>query len=404
MTEQREVEGAAGDAMLRATRAFARQIAATAAARDLDRTIPHDEARTLRKIGIQAARVPAAYGGPGLRFVDLVRVMAELAAGDPNLAQMLQPHMTLLDWLQIDGSEALRRRCFADVVNGAIITNAIAERGTKTPGHFETTLRREGGGYRMNGTKFYSTGSLIADQLFVLATLEDGVHAVAIIPIRRDGVTVIDDWDGMGQRTTASGTTRLVDVAVEDEEVMRLPGFGQQRSYLGAAAQVSHAAIDVGIARAALRDAVTYAREKARPVFESGVDRASEDPYVMHLVGEMAVIVDGADALLERSAAHLDAAARAHAAQAPAGERERLFIESSIAVAQAKAAATQACLRVSEMLFGVGGASATLRKYDLDRHWRNARTHTTHDPVAYKYKAIGDYLLNDRPPPISTKI
>ena len=180
---------------------------------------------------------------------------------------------------------------------------------------------------------------------------------------------------------------------------------GTQRSFVGSAAQVMHAAIDVGIAKAALADTVTYARTRARPVLESGVDRATDDPYVLHLAGEMTVIARAAEALLFESAATVDRAAEAHAsATPPAAGFDGLCIDASIAVAGAKAAAQNAALRVSEMLFGVGGASAASRALNLDRHWRNARTHTSHDPVSYKYKAIGDFVLNGKPPPISTKI
>lgn len=393
-----------GAAMVAAAREFARELSAGSASRDLQRAMPMEEARRMRQLGIHAARVPGEYGGPGVDFVDLAEVMVYLGAGDSNLAQMIQPHFVLLDWLMVEGSDAQRRRFFTDVLKGDIITNAFSERDTKTPGHFATALRREGGQYRMNGTKFYATGSAIADQFYVMAALEDGSLALAIVPKDRAGLEVVDDWDGMGQRTTASGTVKLEQVAVQEDEIVRV-GWGKERSYLGAAAQIVHAAIDVGIAVAALDDGIQYARTKARPVAESGVDRASEDPYVMHLVGQMSVITHSAEALLYRSAAKLDStiAARWSGRVAPA-EMEKLYCETSIAVAEAKAAANDACLRVSEMLFGVGGASMTLRKYGLDRHWRNGRTHTTHDPVSYKFKAIGDYLLNGRAPPISTKI
>jgi len=390
--------------MADAARRFARELAEHAAERDLSGAAPIAEARRLREFGFHAARVPRAYGGPGVGFVELAEIMVHLGAGDPNLAQMIQPHFVLLDWLLIEASEAQRQRCFADVLKGHIITNAFAERGTKTPGHFATTLTRGAGKYRLSGVKFYATGSLIADQFYVMAALEDGSLALAIVPKDRAGVEIVDDWDGMGQRTTASGTVRLRDVAVDPAEVMPV-GWGKERSYLGAASQLVHAAIDVGISLEALADAVAYAKTKARPVAESGVDRQSDDPYVMQLVGQMAVIAHSAEALLYRSAARLDRTVEAHGSGREGRDvMERLYSETSIAVAEAKAAANDASLRVSEMMFGVGGASATSRKYGLDRHWRNARTHTTHDPVSYKYKAIGDYLLNDRPPPISTKI
>jgi SfnB family sulfur acquisition oxidoreductase len=382
---------------------LARTLAQGSIARDLDRVLPYSEAKTLRAMGLQTARVPKLYGGPDASFVEFAQMMMHLGEGDPNLAQMLQPHFVLMDWLVIDGSEAQRQRFFADVMNGHIITNALAERGGKTPGDFQTKLSRDGGGYRLNGVKFYSTGSLIADQLYVMARTEDGGHAIAIVPKDRAGIEVIDDWDGMGQRTTGSGTTKLDNVDVSAEEVMPLPLHGKKRSYLGAASQIAHAAIDAGIALAALKDGVEYGRTKARPVADAGVDRASDDPYVQQAVGEMSVIARSAEAMVLRAGVVLDQVLARHAALS--GEAlEQAYARASIAVAEAKAAANDASLQVSEMMFRVAGASATLRKYGLDRHWRNARTHTTHDPVAYKYRAIGQFMLSDTLPPISTKI
>ncbi|MFO1081100.1 MAG: acyl-CoA dehydrogenase family protein [Reyranellaceae bacterium] len=398
-----DAPAASGGSLVAAAKRVAAEIAREASRRDLERQIPESEAALVRRHALQTARVPRRYGGPEASFGDLARIMMHLAEGDPNLAQMLQPHFVLLDWLEIDATEDQRRHFYGRVLAGEIITNAFAERGTKTPGHFATTLRRDGTGYRLDGTKFYSTGSLIADGLYILATLEGGGMALAVIPKTRAGVEIVDDWDGMGQRTTASGTTRLVSVAVAADEVVPLPNWGKKRSHIGAAAQISHAAIDAGIARAALADAVAYARTWSRPVAESGVDRATDDPYVLHSVGEMSVIAHGAEAMVLRAAEILDATL-AGLGKGSSDDDERLYAEASIAVAEAKAASNVASLQLGEMMFRVAGASSTLRSHNLDRHWRNARTHTTHDPVAYKYKAIGNFLLNDRLPPISTKI
>lgn len=393
----------AGPSLVLAAKHVGQEIGKAASQRDRERIIPVAEMALVRNRNLQSARIPVAYGGPGATFAEFSEIMLELGAGDPNLAQSLQPHFVLVEWLKLIGSEAQRARIYREVLGGAIITNAFAERGTKTPGDFATRLSRFEGRYKLDGTKFYSTGSLIADQLYIIAIMDDGARALAIIPKDREGVTIDDDWDGMGQRTTGSGTTHLKSVIVEPDEVIELRGWDKERTFLGAAAQLGHAAIDAGIARSALFDAIHYARTKARPVYESGVDRATDDHYVLLAVGEMSVLVNSAHAMLTRAANILDIATSADG-DVSRSDLDQRFIEASIAVAEAKAVSNNASLKVSEMVYSVGGASATLRKYNLDRHWRNARTHTTHDPVAYKYRAIGEYLLNDKPPPISTKI
>jgi alkylation response protein AidB-like acyl-CoA dehydrogenase len=305
-----------------------------------------------------------------------------------------------MEKLRIYGSSAQQERYFAQASAGALITNAGAERGGKVVGEIRTTLSHASNGYRLNGVKHYCTGSAYADAYYVLAMHPEGGKALAMVPADRAGTTTLDDWDGMGQRTSASGTVRFEDVALAADEVIMLKGFGQRPTHEGATAQILHAAIDAGIAQAAFEDALGLGREGMRAVPESGVATTAEDPYVQHAVGEMAMAVHGAIALVERGAAFTD---RAAAAFLRGESAERLLGAASVAVAEAKMAAEAVSLKVGEMLFQVAGASATSRARDFDRHWRNARTHTTHDPVSYKAKVVGDFYLNDRLPPISTK-
>ena len=380
---------------------FSKVLAEGAARRDAERTVPYAEMKTLRHHGIHTARVPVAYGGPQTNARDYARIMMTLAAGDPNVAQMLQPHFVLTDWLRVDGTHAQRSRYYQAVLSGDIITNALAERGTKTPGDFATTLTRDGKNFRLDGTKFYCTGSLVAEQFYVLAIDASGTMALAIIPVDRTGVSIMDDWDGMGQRTTGSGTVVFEGVQLDEDEIVRLPEYRTRRMFVGATAQLGHAAIDAGIARAALEDAVWYAKNKARPVIEAGVDRAARDPYVVHSIGEMSVLSHAAEAMVLRAGDAVEAAIGAF--ESGSTSLDQRLIDATVAVAEAKSMATQASLQVSEMLYNVSGASATLSKYGYDRHWRNARAHTTHDPVSYKHKVFGDYLLGNADPPISTK-
>lgn len=386
-------------------RDLGRSLAREAADRDRDRRLPLAEMKQLLAAGIHAARVPRRYGGLGASFAEMSSALIEVARGDPNIAQSIQPHLNFLDVLQLDATEEQRQRWYGRILGGSLITNAFAERGGKFIGDISTRLVREGDRLLLRGRKFYCTGSLFADLLYVSARTDDGVRVFVVIPRDRAGFTIEDDWDGMGQRTTASGTAILDDVEVQADEVIRQPLFGKRRSFVGASAQIYHAAIDAGIALAALDDAVAYARSNARPMPESGVERQTDDPYVQHATGEMAVTAHQAEAMVARAAAILDRASQAQLSGSLAGEAlDDLLGQASIAVAEAKASADAASLRVAEALFRVGSASATLRQHDLDRHWRNARTHTTHDPVSYKYKAVGDYLLNRRLPPVTTKI
>ncbi|WP_343583352.1 acyl-CoA dehydrogenase family protein [Herbaspirillum sp.] len=389
--------------LVSAAHRLAGEFAQGAARRDTRRELPHAEIEALARHGILVARVPREFGGIDLSIAALSDIYVALGKADPNIAQAIQPHACGVEKIRLYGSLEQKRRYFALLLEGAMITNASAEKGGATVGEIRVLLSRQAsaGGWRLDGDKHYCTGSLFASHFYSLVLRDDGGRSIALLPREREGVSVIDDWDGMGQRTTASGTVRFDGVRIADDEHMPLPQSGTVRTHEGAFAQVLHAAIDVGIALAAFEDAARYGRERARPVPEAGVARAGDDPYVQQAVGEMAMLAHGAQALLERAARSLDAVLPA-ALAGDAAEEELGRV--SIAVAEAKMAANDAALRVSEMLYRVGGASATSRSLNLDRHWRNARTHTTHDPVAYKAKAVGDYYLNGKLPPITSKI
>jgi SfnB family sulfur acquisition oxidoreductase len=389
--------------LVAAAAAFTAELAEGASRRDAERILPVAEMKRLRALGLQAVRVPAAYGGPDLAVRDLVRVMMALGAGDPNVAQAIQSHFALIEALRLFGTEDQKRRYFGDIAGGHIITNAMAERGTGVVGEFATRLTRDGGGYRLNGTKFYCTGSLIADQFYVLAHTEEGGRAFVVVPGDRPGLTVVDDWDAMGQRTTASGTVTLENVAVATGEIVPVGALWTERTHFGAVAQVLHAAMDAGIAEAALADAVNYAKTKSRPVPEAGVARAADDPFIIAAIGEMRISASAAAAMVVRAGAAIDAALAIAARDGSPDGVTAALERASIAVAEAKAVSTRAALEVAERMFTVSGASASLSTHNLDRHWRNARTHTIHDPVAYKIKTVGDYVLNGRPPPVGTK-
>jgi alkylation response protein AidB-like acyl-CoA dehydrogenase len=204
-------------------------------------------------------------------------------------------------------------------------------------------------------------------------------------------VDVVDDWDGMGQRTTASGTVRLTDVVVPADRVLphHLTFRGPQLH--GAFAQVLHAAIDAGLAAAALDEAAAFVRTRSRPWFEAGVETAAEDPLLIQRFGELALQVRAAEALLREAARTVDAA------------RDDLTDDSaaaaSIAVAAAKVTAAKAAVEVSSALFEAAGTRSALRSLNLHRYWRDARTHTLHDPTRWKIQHIGRYVLNGTRPP-----
>jgi len=252
----------------------------------------------------------------------------------------------------------------------------------------DTRLRRTPDGLRLTGTRFYSTGALFAHRVPVRA-LDDDDRAVQVwVPRDAPGLTVIDDWSSFGQRTTASGTVTFDAVAVSEEDVLPIWQLADRPGLFGPTSQLIQAAIDQGIAQAAFDDALAFVRQYARPWIDAGVAHASDDPYLIGDVGRLAIDLHAAHAVLLEAGRTLD-----EIAAAPVTARDSA--RASLAVAEAKVLTTEVALAASEKLFELAGSSATRARHNLDRHWRNARTHTLHDPVRWKLHLIGNFHLND---------
>jgi alkylation response protein AidB-like acyl-CoA dehydrogenase len=391
-------------AAARVARDIRKTIAGSSSERDRSARLPLDEIELIRASGLGALRIPRAYGGAALGFESLADAIVQIAAGDPSVAQSLQPHFIFLERVNLMGSEAQRQRYLRAASDGALFGNAMSEVGV-APGAWTTRLQRCGGGWRLNGRKFYATGTTLADLTFVGALDDQGDRVLAIVPVTRRGVRIDDDWRAMGQRATASGSVHFDAVDVADDEVIPLAPWEARRHHTGAGSQIIHCAIDAGIAAAALDDAVGFARTRARAARDSGAISVLDDPLAHHTVGEIAALAFAAESAVLQAARRLDLAAlalyavRDDALTTP--EVDALLVEASIAVASAKIVSSNAALRAAEKLFEVGGASGAASALNLDRHWRNARTHTLHDPLPHKYRVIGEHLLTGAAPPNS---
>jgi SfnB family sulfur acquisition oxidoreductase len=380
-----------------AARDLAERFAAGAADRDRDRRLPADELDDLSRSGLLAITVPRQHGGADVATETLGTVIRLLAAADGSLGQIPQNHFFFVEVLRQNGTPQQQARFYGEVLDGRRFGNALAEPGARHALELRTTIRHDGDGYRVNGTKYYSTGALFAHWIPVYALDEERrVHA-AYVPAGAPGLEIVDDWDGIGQRTTASGTVRLDDVHVPADHVVPHYRTFQRAEAFGAYGQFIHAAIDAGIAEGALAAARDFVRHDARPWAESGVERAAEDPLIVQEFGELALRVRAARALLGDAARALDEARAALAADAPGAQA--LASEASVAVAAARAASSAAAVSVGSDILALGGARAASASRGLDRYWRDARTHTLHDPRRWKIQHLGNYELNGVEPP-----
>ncbi|MGY4923517.1 SfnB family sulfur acquisition oxidoreductase [Streptomyces sp. 900105755] len=365
---------------------------AGAAARDAERRLPRTELDRLSASGLLGVTVPAEYGGADVDALTLAEIFRLLGSADGSLAQIPQSHFVYVNVIRRQGTEEQRKFFFAELLAGSRFGNAQSEAGTKHVQDIRTRLERQGDGtLLLTGVKHYSTGALFADWIPVLARAEDGNLHVAYVPRDAPGLTVVDDWDGMGQRTTASGTVRLDGVAVPADRVLPHHLTFQGPQLHGAVAQLLHAAIDVGLAGGALAEAVEFVRTRSRPWFESGVETAAEDPLLIQRFGELAVRMRASEALLREAARAVDTAGTDLTDESAA--------EASVAVAAAKVQAAETAVTVAGALFEVSGTRSALDSLNLHRHWRDARTHTLHDPARWKIQHIGRYVLNGTRPP-----
>lgn len=387
--------------------ALAEEFAVDADRRDLDRALPFDEITRLKSTGLLAITVPRQYGGADLPPSTVAEVVRILATVDPNIAQIPHSHFVYLNLLRLAGSERQQHEYYGHVRHGASIANAQSERGGRTAADIATTLRPAGDGFRIDGVKHYCTGSPFADILAVLTRLDDpdaadaaaGSQFVAFLPAGAAGVHIADDWDALGQRTTGSGSVTFSAVAVDRAQLVPRDAAVNAPSGYGAFAQLLHAAIDTGIARGALQAAADFVRTASRPWFEAGVTRAVDDPLLIQRFGELAVSVEAAEAVLASAGTAVDATITGGSLN-PDVSRADESAAASLAVATAKVLADRSANEVSSALFEVSGTRSAGAGLNLDRFWRNARTHTLHDPIRWKYQHIGRALLHGTPPPL----
>jgi SfnB family sulfur acquisition oxidoreductase len=372
-------------------RALAPQIAAGAIERDQQRILPRAELDLFSGSGLWGITVPRAYGGADVSFATLAEVVAIISEADPSVGQIPQNHLGVVEALRVTGNEEQRRRLYAGVLEGRRFGNAFSESGSKNAGVFDTKIVADGEGFRITGQKFYATGALFADIVPIAATGEDGNVYLAFADPRSAGLTIIDSWSGFGQRTTASGGVTLENVYIDAEDVIPAYLGYDKPSANGPVSQIIQAAVDLGIARAAIADTIRFVRSLSRPWIDSGQDHAWEDPYTISAVGDLVIRLHAAEAILELAGLAVD--------RAIADANEETVAAASLKVAEAKVLTTEIAILAGNKLHELAGTRSTLAEHGLDRHWRNARTHTLHDPVRWKYALVGNHALNGVPPP-----
>jgi len=369
---------------------LADQFKAGAVQRDAERILPFEKIEAYSQSGLWAITVPKEYGGAEVSSYTVAQVIALMSGVDGSIGQIPQNHFYGLEILRNNGTEQQKHTLYAEVLKGARFGNALAEFKTKTAAQRQTAIRKTEQGYVINGEKFYCTGSLFAHRIPTLVVDENEQQFLAFVPRDSAGLMLIDDWSGFGQRTTGSGTVKFDNVPVLEEDVVRFDTAYSRPTISGPFAQLLHASIETGIARAAFEETLNRVRQ-ARPWIDSGVDQATDDPLTKLELGRMVADVRASEVLLKQAARSVDAA--------KANPTETSIAKASLDVAKARAHSTETALKASSKLIELAGSRGSQREDGLDRFWRNARVHTLHDASRWKYYFIANYLLNGVLPP-----
>ncbi|MBD9528533.1 SfnB family sulfur acquisition oxidoreductase [Paracoccus sp. PAR01] len=370
--------------------ALAAEFALSAADRDRDRILPWEQLERFSASGLWGITVPREHGGAGVSVVTLAQVIAIIGAADGSLSQIPQNHFYALEVLRSGGTPEQQAQFYALALSGYRFGNALAEIGARDFKR-RTRLSQDGERLFVTGQKFYCTGAIFAHWIPTLVVDDEDRQQIVFIPRGAEGVAITDDWDGFGQRVTGSGSVSFDRVEVRPEWVIPFQSSFENPTPIGPLAQILHAAIDLGIGKGAFAATLPFIRERTRPWIDAGVERAADDPLLIAGVGEVSVRLRAAEALVNRAGRAVD--------EAIADTTEFTVAQASLAVAAARALTTTAGLLAASKLFELTGTSATLAADNLDRHWRNVRTHTLHDPVRWKYHAIGNHSLNGINPP-----
>lgn len=381
------------DEILARAKEIATYAARDAARRERERVLPFDVFERIKDARLGTLRIPEAKGGPGGSIEDYIEVLMILGEADSNIPHALRSHFNFTEHLALAPLELEDRRHLESVLAGKLFAGASTEQRTKRPGEITTQLSVDGDRYRLNGRKWYATGTAFADYGSFSAIDEQGQPIGVLIPLDREGITILDDWDSMGQRMTASGGVTLNNVEVLPHELTTRRLGSQIGRHSSAMRQLHLAASATGAVQGAVNDGIAYVLRQARTTLHSSAEVASQDPFVQKTVGELSAGAFAVKTLIREAARTLDRTAAAFAT----GDEEAVeaaLLEGSLAVARTQIIGSQLSLNVATSLYELGGGSATSTERNFDRHWRNIRTVYNHNPLLHKARVVGDYFLN----------
>lgn len=351
---------------------------------------PTEQIRLLKQSGLPSAQIPVQYGGKGASWLSILRVVREFARTDGSLAHLFGYHHLPLNLVLFRGSNAQKDHLLRASAAGNLVWGNSGNAMSKT-----SSGRRTDKGWVVNGKRPFSSGSHIADYIQISFETAEGDRLTAAVPAKRDGIVIEDDWDGIGQRQTGSGTVSFHDLEIEDDELISSPTIPltPYTSLTSLLQQSVLLNVFVGSAQGALEEGRTYTTTSSRPWIYSGVEKHEDDPWIKRQYGDLYIRTLAATELADKAARSLDEAFN----QGPGLTHEDRGL-AAIDIATANIYAGEIGLAVSSEIFEVMGARSATRDNGFDRFWRNVRTHTLHNPAEYKKRTIGTWLLTGELP------
>ena len=369
------------------------EFAKTAVERDDQGGTPILELNSIRRSGLLELLIPKEYGGLGGNWLNALKVVREIAKADGSLGQLLGYHYVNSTIPQLFGTAEQKARFWEQSASHQWFWGDAVN-----PRDPDLILTPDGDNFRLNGVKKFCTGTKGSDVVVISGTRSDlGNILFAILPSHREGIVINDDWDYIGQRQTDSGSVVFDNVLIQKDEVMGEPDSQEPPHPYATMVTCLHQSVIVnvylGIALGAFSAAKEYTLTTTRPWLFSPAAQAAQDPYIIEQYGNLWID-------LMATASHTDYVASLLKASWDKGEQltaaERG--EVAVAIASAKVLSTKVSLNVTSKIFEVMGARSAATKYRFERYWRNVRTLTLHDPVAYKIYEVGNWVLNEQIP------
>ncbi|MDA2890194.1 acyl-CoA dehydrogenase family protein [Mycolicibacterium sp. BiH015] len=362
--------------------------------RERHRVFPNEQVKLLNDAGFGTLRIPVQHGGFGASLEQTFLLLADLGAADSNVAHIWRNHLAFVeDRLNAPVSDA-NNTWIERFLAGEFVGGGWTEANNVTLANMATTVTAEDDHWVVTGSKYYATGSLYADWLDVIGRDGSGELLTALVRRTDPGVTLIDDWRGFGQRTTASGSARYDGVRAERGNVFPA---AERFSYQPHFYQIAMLSVLTGITRAALRDGSAALADRTRNYPQGLTAKPTDDAQLLQVIGQVSADVFATRAALGLSARSLDDVVSGRISGDDARARQRL-IDAEVAVTQAQLVIINAALQATTTIFDALGASGVSEGLALDRHWRNARTLASHNPRVYKARILGDWFINGKDP------